>query len=199
MNNKYTKICPSCGCILSYSSKCNMIRSEKNKSLCSSCWQKGEKNPNFGKHLTLEIKQKLSKSHMGNIVSDRTKQKISKKMCGENNHRYGKHNTEEHNQKLRIIIANRIKKYGTTAKNFNPKACEFIDKLNKEKGWNLQHVLNGGEYSFLGYFVDGYDKERNIIVEYDEPIHNSMSKKKKDIIRQQNIIDFLNPNLFFAI
>ena len=82
------------------------------------------------------------------------------------------------------------------ARNFNPKACKFIDNLKKERGWNLQHALNGGEVELYGYFVDGYDKERNIIFEYDEPKHNQISFKKKDIIRQNNLIKKIDPHLF---
>ena len=46
-----------------------------------------------------------------------------------------------------------------------------IDKLNKEHNWNLQHGLNGGEIHIGPYSVDGYDKELNIVFEYDEPQH----------------------------
>ena len=36
------------------------------------------------------------------------------------------------------------------ARNFNLNACKFIDKLNMEKGYNLQHALNGGEMELYG-------------------------------------------------
>lgn len=48
-----------------------------------------------------------------------------------------------------------------------------------------------------GYLVDGYDREKNAVFEYDEPKHNTLSIKKKDIIRQTQIIKFLNPSNFF--
>ena len=47
-----------------------------------------------------------------------------------------------------------------------------------------------------GYYVDGYDKEKNIIFEYDEPHHNSLNRKNKDIIRQKRIIDNIKPKMF---
>jgi hypothetical protein len=57
-------------------------------------------------------------------------------------------------------------------------------------GWNLIHALNGGEYIVIGYSLDGYDKERNIVFEYDEPKHFSKDGvlKEKDFNRMKDII-----------
>lgn len=43
--------------------------------------------------------------------------------------------------------------------------------MNKDKNWNLQYYANGGECKIYGYFVDGYDKDLNIVFEYDEARH----------------------------
>ena len=63
----------------------------------------------------------------------------------------------------------------------------------KKNGTNIQHALNGGEYGIpeLGYFVDGYDKENNIVYEFDEAYHRSEKQKEKDKIRENKIKDFL--------
>ena len=103
----------------------------------------------------------------------------------------GKHHTEKTKQKLREAYIKRLSAYGASA-NFTEKACCYLDKLNKENNWNLQHGMNGGEVIICGYYVDGYDKERNIVVEYDEKGHyidvfNNILKQK-DIERQNNII-----------
>jgi len=71
---------------------------------------------------------------------------------------------------------------------FNRRACEYFDKLNEELEWNGQHALNGGEIVLAGYFVDFYDKTRNIVVEYDEPHHEKPSVKSKDVRKQEDII-----------
>lgn len=76
---------------------------------------------------------------------------------------------------------------------YNKKSIDYINSINKEYGWNLQHAENGGEVEFCGYFVDGYDKDRNIVFEYDEPghykdVHNSILKEK-DLERQRKIIE----------
>ena len=75
---------------------------------------------------------------------------------------------------------------------YNKDACKYIDLLNIKNDWDLIHAENGGEKFICGYFVDGYDEERNIVFEYDEPRHyidpyNNILKQK-DIDRQNYII-----------
>ena len=80
--------------------------------------------------------------------------------------------------------------------NYNVKACRYIDELNKKFGWNLQHAENGGEIRIVRYFPDGYDKELNIVFEYDEPRHYTDVENnilnEYDIERQNYIIEKLN-------
>lgn len=61
---------------------------------------------------------------------------------------------------------------------------------------NIQHAMNGGEYHIkdLGYWLDGYDKENNIVYEFDESYHFNFDGelKEKDKIRQQEIEKYLN-------
>ena len=64
----------------------------------------------------------------------------------------------------------KMKKKGGARYSF--KACRYIDKLNEEKGWHLQHAENGGEISVGPYYLDGYDQELNIAFEYDETRHH---------------------------
>ena len=105
--------------------------------------------------------------------------------------------TEETKEKLRNIFIEKITQLKGPFKCFyNKNACKYIDKLNEDKGWNLQHAENGGEYKILGYFLDGYDKEKNIAFEYDEckhykDVYNNILNEK-DIQRQENIINELN-------
>jgi hypothetical protein len=139
---------------------------------------KGNKNPNFGKHLSEEHRIKISNSHVG-----------------QNNHFYNKKHSEETLEKLRVIKLKRIKQlYGNGM--YNPLACKFINNLNKIMGIKLQHAENGGERWIGGYSVDGYDEQNNIVFEYDEPKHNSPNHQRKDAIRQQNIINKIHPTLF---
>lgn len=111
----------------------------------------------------------------------------------------GKNLPEDMKEKIRISTIKYIESlpnYNGTKARYSHKACEYINKLNNEKHWNLQHAENGGEISICGYFVDGYDKDLNIVFEYDEGYHYQDKEnnilKDKDIKRQQNIINKLN-------
>ena len=80
---------------------------------------------------------------------------------------------------------------------FNREACEIIENYGNEHGYNFRHALNhkDGEYYIkeLGYWVDGYDEEKNVVIEYDERGHfdKSGNLKKRDIERQKHIIRLL--------
>jgi hypothetical protein len=93
--------------------------------------------------------------------------------------------------------------YGEFSPNYNLLACQYFHFLNYDFGWNVIHAENGGEYfiSELGYWVDYYLKNMNLIIEYDEPKHYDRDDnlKEKDIKRQQEIEDFLSPIQFIRL
>ena len=62
--------------------------------------KKGEKHPLYGKQLSEETKQKMSKSHKGKTSSEETKQKLSKSISGEKHPLYGKHHSDETKRKM---------------------------------------------------------------------------------------------------
>jgi hypothetical protein len=96
-----------------------------------------------------------------------------------------------------IKIRKNLKKFGYKGKgNFNPRACELFNIINKEMNWNGQHALNGGEYKVLGYYLDFYEPTLNLVIEYDEKHHNKTREIKKDKIRQELIIGKLNCKFF---
>lgn len=80
--------------------------------------------------------------------------------------------------------------------NYNIKAIPIIEEYGKKYGYNFQHAENGGEYYVdgLGYYLDGYDKEKNVVIEIDESHHFNKdgSLKKRDIIRQEKIEKLLS-------
>lgn len=74
---------------------------------------------------------------------------------------------------------------------YNKSSIPILEAIAKEHGWNIQHAENGGEfYTGIGYFVDAYDKEKNIVLEFDEAAHyadaeNSiLSEKRFDKIEE---------------
>jgi hypothetical protein len=200
----------------------NLRRSENNNSKCSSCSKIGHKisengrnslkKHNIGKHCSDETKQKLSIFNKGKKLSDQTIQKLKEYHSKVENPAKrieirqklsqvakGRKHSDDTKRKISIkskeMMMKYIEKLGIKVKpNFNIKSIEYLDKLNEERGWNLQHAKNGGEIRILCYYPDGYDKERNIIVEYDERRHYDIygQLKKKDIIRMNEIIGRLH-------
>jgi hypothetical protein len=77
--------------------------------------------------------------------------------------------------------------------NFNPQACKIIEEYGKMNGYNFQHALNGGEFHIkeLGYWIDGYDINKNVVIEYYEKHHLTPKWKEKDKKRMKNIIETL--------
>lgn len=113
----------------------------------------------------------------------------------------GRKHTEETKERIRTKALDLISnKYGGIQANFSTKACSYIDKLNIEKNWNLQHALNGGEKRIGNYWVDGYDEYNKIVFEYDEPKHyisGTNNLKEKDIYRQNKIFTILGSEWSF--
>ena len=107
----------------------------------------------------------------------------------------GKHHSEIHKNHLRELRSQQLKDKNMRL-NYSKKACEYINKLNEKNNWNLQHAENGGEILCLGYWLDGYDKDLNIVFEYDEPKHyidkENNILRDYDIKRQKRIINKLN-------
>lgn len=95
----------------------------------------------------------------------------------------GKHHSAETRQKMRYARLGKGKCW------FNPVACQRIDEYGKKHGFNFQHALNGGEIAVIGYSVDGYDKDKNVVIEYYEKHHRR--KIERDEHRKQEIINHL--------
>lgn len=105
--------------------------------------------------------------------------------------------SSEQKENIRLGTINYIKSLkGDCKPRYNKKACSYINKLNEENKWNLQHAENGGEIEVGGYFIDGYDKKLNIVLEYNErkhyidPFNNILTDK--DIERNNYIKECLD-------
>jgi len=75
---------------------------------------------------------------------------------------------------------------------YNKRSISILEsKATELEITDLQHAENSGEYHIkeLGYFVDGYSKEKNIVIEYYENAHKN--KIERDARRKQEIVDFL--------
>jgi len=212
--NELKRNCPKCNKEITYSRKDGVVRANKENRLCYECtmssaniknkislgMKRAYKNdPTILQRMSEKLKgRKLSESHIKNRTisqtglkrTDKTRKKISESQIG-------KKVSQETRAKQSISAIKRLKKYKLYNKpNFNPKACEFIDRLNNNMGFNLKHALNGGEVWLNGFYPDGYDKDRNIIFEYDEKWHNSSKLKEKDLKRQEKLINEIKPSKF---
>jgi predicted DNA-binding protein YlxM (UPF0122 family) len=125
----------------------------------------------------------------------------SERLSGEGNPFYGKTHTKESrklmSKKQRKIAIQRIKdREGQVYPNYNPEACKLIEEYGEEHGYNFQHAENGGEYHIeeLGYWVDGYDPEENVVIEVDEQHHFNENGQlcEKDKRRQREIEEHLD-------
>ena len=92
-----------------------------------------------------------------------------------------------------VCAAERIRLYRQLSPAYNPAGCKLIDEYGKEHNYNFQHAENGGEFHVLSYWLDGYDKEKNVGIEIDEKVHfdKDGNLKEKDVQRQKEITDFL--------
>lgn len=166
----------------------------------------GENNGMYGKHHSEETKASLSQIIKMAMNSDSVKTKMNK-IRKSITHRElmsrvmtGRKFSIEHCRKLRLAHIGRIEKMIGNGlplnPKFNPKACEIINEYAKNNGYNFQHAMNGGEFyiKHLGYWVDGYDKEKNIVLEVDEPHHFDIygNLKRRDVERQKEIEKFLH-------
>ena len=165
----------------------------------------------IGKKHSDESKKKMSKNNArywlgcvgkdtsmyGKTHSEETKLKMRKlalkRFEDKTNHpMLGKKHSEETKQKMSIAAIKRMESGVGQSPNFSPEACKKIDKYNEKHNYNFQHALNGGEVQILQFWVDGYDKERNAVIEIDEAYHYIGGKlRERDIQRQKEITEYL--------
>jgi hypothetical protein len=195
---KWIRKCPKCGKDIVYTVKSTMVTADINNSCCRNCGHtKHERKPFYTKTCDCGKKQ----IYTNRKVYERSLKKNTRcRVCsGKENGKYtlGRKRTDEFKRYMRVTSIKRLK---ARIKNFssrsNPVATKFIEEYGNQNGFNFQHALNGGEYHIeeLGYFVDGYDKEKNVVFEYDEPNHyyRNGHLKNKDIKRMSEIMNHLH-------
>lgn len=217
---EWRRCCPKCSTEILYSSYYGFLKAKNKNRVCKKCAYELISNKLSGRVVSQITKEKISASRTGISawnkgipMSDESKIKLSNSLKGrevwskgkqfskeyvkklQDSHMgqispmKGKKHTDETRYKIRMAILNDIKSKGISHRS-NPIACKFIDNLNKERGWNLQHAGNGGEVQIYGYLLDGYDKDNKIVFEYDEPQHHRKKKKENDIKRQNDIFKY---------
>lgn len=172
-----------------------------------------------GRVMSEETKRKISEANKGKVFSEESRRKMSKakrgrsakeiwgpdraeeikragseRWSGENNPNYGNaiQFTTEYKKNLRKAHLKRIQAKGIEVyPNYNPSSIPILEEYARKNNLNLQHAENGGEFYIeeLGYWVDGYDSEKNVVVEYYENHHYRQSDR--DNSRKKEIIDHL--------
>jgi hypothetical protein len=165
-----------------------------------------QKNPSdfywFGKNLSEETKNKLRENRKRNPIK-KTKEQLkthSLSMAG-NQFRKGIPHTEETKLLLRSKMVEKIRQEkGIISPNYNKTSCLYFEWLNKWNGWNGQYALNGGERYIkeLGYWINYYEANHNVVVEWDEKRHYNPNGllKKEDVRRMNRIKKHLNCRFF---
>lgn len=189
------RLCPKCGDDIFYANKQSYNVSLKNNSMCIHCHTRSP-----GRIQSEQEKEKRNIKFRGKKRTLESKQRYSDSKRGIKNPFYGIHvsKSAEHRRKIRVGVINNLNRklllFGKTiSPKVNPLACQVIGEYGKENGYEFQHGLNGGEFYIkeLGYWVDGYDKDKNVVIEYYERTHDRTKVKERDMKRQIEIIDFL--------
>lgn len=166
----------------------------------------GENNPMFGRESAMKGKKhkdvsldKMSKSQKGKKVSKEGRVNMSKSRIEyyktNDGIMKGKKHSDVSKSKMRL---SRIKWIEDTKNNGNPiypcynkSSIKILEEYSTLNNLNIQHAENGGEFFIkeLGYWLDGYDIDKNIVVEFNEKHHKY--KLDRDIKRRNIIMKFL--------
>lgn len=195
----YHRNCNVCGDRLEYKSEKSYIQANRRNTPCKSCTRfKIPYNPKLNRYCSICNAEILYTDR--NMYRQACLRNSICTVCAKN-----KMYSDESQKKKRIKLLDRISKIhfngGRVIPGYNFNACKFINILNKTYGWNMIHAENGGEFYIkeLGYYLDGYDEEKNIAFEYDEPYHHfdiNGFLLKKDINRMSEIIKSIRCRFF---
>lgn len=102
---EFTRNCPACNKIMSYSCKTALRSANKSGAKCKPCSKSGKNNamygksginnPNYGRHCSAETKEKIAAKRKGYKASLELKQKFSDLRRGDKHPNYGKHLSAE--------------------------------------------------------------------------------------------------------
>lgn len=217
-NGLYFVIC-KCGNKRTYTIKNNAKSSIRNNSLCRYCankgkvpWNKGlkgyrsgNKHPFYGKHRSDKDKEKISKNTSIAMIKYCSDPDVRKKMSIITTKRYLDPRERAQTSKTvkRAIHKPNVRKKHLDALyqskwikvRTDKGQLELLEKWNK-LGFNFDPNFQIHTDLDL-FYVDGYDKEKNVVMEYDSKYHQKTSQKQKDLIRQNKIINILKPKKFW--
>lgn len=180
---------------------------------------------NKGKKMSIHFCKQVSDIQKGKKLSQETKDKMAESHSGEKAPWYGKQLTEDTKKKMSQAHINLMsseehrRKLSDTAKQRWAKPStrkNYIDSISKSKWLKVRCDIGQLEmiekWNRLGfefepnyqlhtddvlYYIDGYDKKHNVVLEYDSDYHNQYPQQEKDAVRQQRIVNILKPKKFW--
>jgi very-short-patch-repair endonuclease len=194
---QYQRSCPTCNKIINFNSFSGFWKSQKYNRNCKSCsisvinlnrTEDDKLNRNLsirnraiGRKPSSKTRLKMSMVKKGKSMPTGTGEKISKSLKG-------RPKTDEHKLKLRCAkIRDLQTKFGKQlGPNYNSYACKLFEDINKKFNLNGKHAENGGEMMVAGYWLDFYEPNIKLAIEYDEPYHKY--RKEKDIKKQKEVV-----------
>jgi hypothetical protein len=210
----YVRNCPNCNKELITKNKYWHLKCQKNNSVCGSCslkgriftedWKNklkvnhanisGELNPFKGKSHSKESIDKMLLTRSKHPTWKQNASNTMKKIRNEYWYSKNPMDNPDSVNKIRLARINEIrdKNNGQISPNYNKNSISILEEKAKELGiTDLQHAENGGEFYIkeFGYWVDGYSKEKNIVIEYYEKYHKTQIKKDK--LREEQIKNLL--------
>lgn len=184
----FKRNCPICGKEINYHRKYSFHRAIKNNTSCKSCTseqtRKNRSIAHIGYVMPEEQKKKISESNIGKqswIRTDEFREKFSNERKGKNVYK----RTNEWRIKMRQVKLKELESRGIPPGE-DEGAREYIQQLNDQLGYNLIPK----RFFEIGYDADGYDSEKHVWFEYDTLYHKRVGQQQKDLIRQNNIINY---------
>lgn len=150
----------------------------------------GTSNPNYGSSYYDRWVEKYGKE-----IADEMNKEVSLKKSKANYDREYKPLSYEARKKMSESAKRRIKNQSQFI-SYNKNAIPIIEQYGIDNGYTFQHAENGGEFLVpnIFYYLDGYDKEHNVVIEYYEKHHfnSDGSLSERDILRRENIMKELD-------
>jgi len=197
---KWTKKCNNCGNLQFYGRKDVRDRAVRLNIGCNSCKEFSEEHrKRIGiksasrKYNTDVVQQRLSTLYErypdGYKHTDDVKKNISKRMK-EDNPMFN----EEIKNRVRTSLFQKYNGWFPTNKGvaYNKDACKLFDEINNKLGWNGLHAENGGEIAVAGFYLDYYEPNKNIVIEFDEQYHKKPSRAQRDALKDKVLTKELN-------
>ena len=194
-------MCPDCGGKRFFAHKYYAARAMKKGAYCRHCANKGNRCYRYGMELSQKEKERIRGLRLGAKLSDSHKSKIAEAGRLRYLSDEERQKTSEltkiamHNPEIRKRHIKALAETKWLGKAVDRGQLDLLKRWN-EIGFKFEPNYQVHTDDFLCY-VDGFDKEHNVALEYDSKYHHRPHQQQKDSIRQQKIIDILRPKKFW--